>query len=304
MMSNGLMAIHTGLLLRLRNEAQLAAVIGHEAGHYLRRHQLQRHRRKKTVTAVSAFASLGIAIAGARTGVDVSRDIQNLQFQLQSLYFSYERNDEAESDAFGVKLLEAAGYAPGEASEIWDSVIRESESSAKARGRRYRANRLSYTDTHPTSASRSKDLKSSAAEINRASVDYRTGADSYKAAMVDHLPEFLEEQVKLNDPGAALYLIGELKKNGTSAFLEFQEAEVLRQRGEPGDELLALAGYQKAVISADVPAEAVRGLGNSLLRLGRRQEAVAPLKEYISRSASAADKEYVEATLQQLEAAP
>jgi len=304
MYPNGLMAIHTGLLLRLRNEAQLAATLGHEAGHYLRRHQLQGHRRFKTISAVQAFTSLGVAIAGARTGVDVSRDIQDLQFRLAALYFAYQRGDEEESDAFGLKLLEANGYAPAEASGVWDSVILEEKNSAKARGRRFRGNVLSYTDTHPTSASRSKNLKLSAGEVTRSGVDYRVGDDSYRSALAKHLPGFLEEQVKLNDPGAALYLIGEIKKAGSSGFLEFQEAEVLRQRGNPGDELLALAGYQKAVLFEDVPAEAFRGLGNSLLRLGRQRESVAPLKEYMRRSPDAADREYVEATLHQLEGAP
>lgn len=42
MAPNGAIQIWTGLLLRVQNEAQLAAIIGHELGHYLRRHSLQR----------------------------------------------------------------------------------------------------------------------------------------------------------------------------------------------------------------------------------------------------------------------
>ena len=41
MAPNGSMRVWTGLLLRSRNEAQLAFVLGHELGHYLRRHSLQ-----------------------------------------------------------------------------------------------------------------------------------------------------------------------------------------------------------------------------------------------------------------------
>src|SRR5277367_4511301 len=50
MAPNGMLLVHTGLLARVRNEAQLAAVLGHESGHYLRRHTLQNWRRLKSHT--------------------------------------------------------------------------------------------------------------------------------------------------------------------------------------------------------------------------------------------------------------
>src|SRR3989339_664331 len=42
MSPNGTMVIYSGFLLRAKNEAQLAAVVGHEISHYLRRHSAQR----------------------------------------------------------------------------------------------------------------------------------------------------------------------------------------------------------------------------------------------------------------------
>ena len=44
MLPSGMMIVNTGLLARVRNEAQLAAVLGHEAGHYFRKHSLDLHR--------------------------------------------------------------------------------------------------------------------------------------------------------------------------------------------------------------------------------------------------------------------
>ena len=41
MAPNGMMVLWSGLLLRSRNEAQLATVIGHEIGHYLRKHSVK-----------------------------------------------------------------------------------------------------------------------------------------------------------------------------------------------------------------------------------------------------------------------
>ena len=45
MTPNGMLLVYSGLLVRLENEAQLAAVLGHEVGHYVKRHTLEQWRR-------------------------------------------------------------------------------------------------------------------------------------------------------------------------------------------------------------------------------------------------------------------
>src|SRR5690606_37144173 len=50
MAPSGVMIVNTGFLARVRNEGQLAAVLGHEAGHYLRRHTLQSWRSIRTMS--------------------------------------------------------------------------------------------------------------------------------------------------------------------------------------------------------------------------------------------------------------
>src|SRR6185436_15359250 len=66
MAPNGMMQVWSGLLLRTSNEAQLAAVLGHEIGHYMARHTLERLRDVKQRAAFGQF--LGIAFAAARIG--------------------------------------------------------------------------------------------------------------------------------------------------------------------------------------------------------------------------------------------
>ncbi len=43
------MVVWTGALLRLRDEAELAAVLGHEFGHFEMRHGLKTFRRARTI---------------------------------------------------------------------------------------------------------------------------------------------------------------------------------------------------------------------------------------------------------------
>ena len=62
MAPNGMLQVWTGLLLRMDNEAQLAAVLGHEIGHYVERHSVERLRDTKTSAAFGTF----LGLAGGR----------------------------------------------------------------------------------------------------------------------------------------------------------------------------------------------------------------------------------------------
>ena len=65
MAPNGMMQVWSGCLLRCQSEAQIAAVIGHEIGHYLRRHGVDRFRDAQQKAAFSALLGLGLSVAGA-----------------------------------------------------------------------------------------------------------------------------------------------------------------------------------------------------------------------------------------------
>jgi predicted Zn-dependent protease len=66
---NGVLYIHTGLLARVENEAQLASVLGHEMTHVINRDAIRQHRSTRTkviaANALAIAASIGIsAVAG------------------------------------------------------------------------------------------------------------------------------------------------------------------------------------------------------------------------------------------------
>lgn len=63
MAPNGMLIIHSGLLLRVRNEAELAAVLGHEFAHFELRHSLAQFKRARTAGDIAAW--VGVAAAGA-----------------------------------------------------------------------------------------------------------------------------------------------------------------------------------------------------------------------------------------------
>src|SRR5947209_17855954 len=72
-MPSGRINIHTGLLSRLDNDAQLAMIVGHEMTHVTNRHALSftRDAQNKQIlfTVLAIAASIGVAVAaGARAG--------------------------------------------------------------------------------------------------------------------------------------------------------------------------------------------------------------------------------------------
>src|SRR5690348_6889417 len=65
MFPSGFAVVFSGLLLRMRNEAQLAGVIAHESGHFLRRHMVRQWRDMKRKTDLFAIGAMGAGLGGA-----------------------------------------------------------------------------------------------------------------------------------------------------------------------------------------------------------------------------------------------
>jgi hypothetical protein len=103
----------------------------------------------------------------------------------------------------------------------------------------------------------------------------------------------LDDQVKLNDPGASQYVIETLAADGWNGLLRFYEGEVWRLRNRPGDEHRAAQSYSIAVAYPDAPPEAWRWHGLSLIKEGRQGEGKAALARYLSMKPSAADAPFI-----------
>lgn len=301
MAPNGMMIVHSGLLARARNEAQLAAVLGHECGHYLRSHSIRNWRDARSKSAVAAFVGVG---AGVATGATNSNwfDLANaISSGLLLSIFRFSREMESEADSYGIKLLREAGYAPAAASQVWLQLIEERKASAAARQKRYKDNAVSAFSTHPPSSERMFALKAVAMEMEGriAGLGQETRGEQYRAATAPLRQSLLEEQVKLNDPGASLYLVNGLAQDGWDGVLRYSEGEVYRLRGEEGDAQRAAEAYASAVTFEDAPPEAHRAHGYALLKSGRKGDAQAVLEHYLRLKPDAPDAAMVRFTIGQ-----
>src|SRR5210317_2270258 len=118
----GKIAINRGLLTELESEAELAAVLGHEAVHAAARHSAQQQSR----AMIMQVGVLGTAIAASDS------DYGNLvaggaSVLAQMGLAKYGRGAELESDRYGMQYMSKAGYDPQGAVELQQTFVRLSE---------------------------------------------------------------------------------------------------------------------------------------------------------------------------------
>jgi len=291
MFPTGFAVVFSGLLLRMRNEAQLAGVIAHESGHFLRSHMIRSWRDQRRKTDIFSIGAMLAGIGGAGAGVYLGDYVQLAQLGTILSLFQYSRAMEAEADAMGAKLIAETGYPPIEMANIWQQLIGEEEASARYRGKRRR--RGSLFDTHPSEGSRMVDLRADAAEITVPGKAYDNKRGRYLATIGPIRSMLLDDQVKLNDPGASQYLIETLAQDGWDGLLRFYDGEVWRLRNRPGDETRAEQSYAAAVAYPDAPADAWRWHGISLLKQGRAVEAKGAFERYLKMKPDAPDAAWV-----------
>ncbi|MEZ4911876.1 MAG: M48 family metallopeptidase [Saprospiraceae bacterium] len=99
----GQVFITEALLGRLQNEDQLAGVIGHEIGHVIHRHGAERIAKMELTEGLTGAA---VIAAGDYQSAQFAQMVGNL------VNMKYGRDQELESDDFGVRLMIEAGYDP------------------------------------------------------------------------------------------------------------------------------------------------------------------------------------------------
>lgn len=122
----GQVFITVGLLSRLKNEAQLAGVLGHEIGHVIHRHGAQ-HMAKGQLGQILVTA-VGVASSDGEKSGRTNQAIAGMVNSMVQL--KYGREDETQSDQFGLEAMSAAGFDPSQMLGVMKVL---SEVSSKSR---------------------------------------------------------------------------------------------------------------------------------------------------------------------------
>ncbi|NOZ25062.1 MAG: M48 family metalloprotease [Nitrospirae bacterium] len=151
----GYVAITRGLLAELDNEAQFAAVMGHEVGHVMARHTAKR-------ITLGTLQQLGLVVGGValagKEGSDLLLGLGMIGSSL--LLLKYSREQELQADRLGVKYMAALGYDPYEAIKAHDRLKAAVDGYLKRLGRKAGGDDLLSTilSTHPREEVRKEEM--------------------------------------------------------------------------------------------------------------------------------------------------
>jgi predicted Zn-dependent protease len=289
MAPNGMLQLWSGLLLRMANEAQLAAIIGHEIGHYLARHSLDQLRDAKSRSAFGQFLGIFLGAAGAG-GAAVGL---LGQLALIAGMFAYSRENELQADEIGLELMSRAGYAPQEAPRIWQQLVDEYKGDPENEAT---AGSILFA-THPAPADRLEKLASLAQKMP---TDGHVGKAAFVEAIHPIRRDLLQDELKRRRPGETLVLldrlIGDEPGNGE---LLFFRGEAFRLRNASGDPEKSLAAYQSASETQSPPAELFRSMGLLQRKIGQPEAARQSFRIYLQRKPNAEDAELIRVYLEE-----
>jgi predicted Zn-dependent protease len=139
----GKIAVYTGLFKYLKNDSELAAVVGHEVAHAVARHAGER----MTHAQVQAVGQQVLA-ASVKSNPDRWMLVYGLATQT-GVILPYSREHEYEADYLGLLYMAKAGYHPRGALNFWERFSELSSTGPIGE----------YFSTHPMSSKRMEKMQ-------------------------------------------------------------------------------------------------------------------------------------------------
>ena len=158
----GKVAVYSGIMDSMANEAELAFVVGHEIGHAIARHGGERMSR----TILQTLGAVLVSVAFDNETIDA---IYGTGTEI-GIMLPYSRSNESEADMIGLILMARAGYDPSASYTFWKRFTNNAEGSSKLE---------SILSTHPCDSDRIKAMEENEPaardEYNRAPTKYGFG---------------------------------------------------------------------------------------------------------------------------------
>lgn len=144
----GFISVTRGLLLKMDDEDQLAAVIGHEIAHATARHYAQQKTQSVFTGLLLTAGSIYLKSEGVQN-VGLYQDLGRIG--AQAMLASYSRSQEAQADRLGLRYMAKAGYDPNGMVELQQILLRQRKREPGALKQIFAS--------HPLSESRIKKAK-------------------------------------------------------------------------------------------------------------------------------------------------
>ncbi len=283
MTATGMMQIWTGLLVRTTSTDELAAVLGHEIAHYTRLHTLERFRSIQAKSAAGSIFDLGLILA---TGYSVPVG----QLVAVMSVMAYSRDQEAEADILGAKLMADAGMDPHAAYRVWNLLVEEEKAAAVKRKKPG-----VFSKTHPDTEDRAEELEKWVTEKYGPADPDAANSDRHVAVLNNHYLFLMEDQLDTNRFGRTEDMLRRHESIGIEeGLVHYFHGEMYRQRDKAGDRELAMDAYMKSVALGSPPPEAYKNLGYLCLKADDITQARTYFTKYLESKPDASDRAMIE----------
>ncbi len=264
---NGSIYFNIGLLARIENEAQLAAVLAHEAAHFIERHSF---RQRVSAKNLSAFAVSGIPFSSLAAISSIS---------------GFSRDLEREADQKGYVRLVKSGYNPHDAHKVFQTLANE----VKALG----TEEPYFFSSHPKLVERIETFKELTAKHKSGG---RLGTEEYNRVMQPIRLEVLRKDVG-QDRYKSVILV--MEDNNLRRYYPasgyYYLGEAYLRRDQKNDAQLAMQAFQTAEKLSPTFAPTYKRLGMHHMKTGNKGQALQYFNKYLSLASSdAQDRSYVQ----------
>ena len=190
--------IHSGLILKMQNAAELQAVIGHELAHIANGHITRRLTNQRVASSVAKFGLLMALAVGAGSGsADAAAGIAiGSASSAQRVFFGHTRAEESSADQSALRYMALKGIDPNAMADVLDYFRGQEVLSA--------ARQDPYVRSHPLTRDRIRAVKGyAAAYAGRAKdnpvADYWFARAKGKLGAFLQAPSFTLRKVGKND---------------------------------------------------------------------------------------------------------
>jgi len=285
---NGMVFVHTGIVARMENEAQLAALLAHEMTHTTYRHALSSFRDIKNKTA--ALSTMSVVLMGFG-GIGTLASALGTIGTLASVS-GYSRQLETEADIEGLKLVVQAGYDPEEAKCIFTLLKKEVEEE--------KIREPFFFGSHPRLQERIDNYD---ALLNGEYKDRKGGVKNEEIFITMTYQLVLDNAVldlragRFSSAERAAQKILKTKPDDKKAY--YLLGETARQRGQQDDTVKAISSFEKAIALDSSYPDPYKSLGLVRLKMGEKPEAKKLFESYLALQKDAPDRAYVEAYIRE-----
>lgn len=273
---NGALFIHTGLLARLENEAQIATILAHEMAHVEQRHALRRYRQtKSSLTLLNVLTVTGGNYGAILGGIGAIAAVQG-----------YSRDLERDADEKGFLRLRTAGYDLHSTTQVFELLQFETKRSSRKEP--------FFFGSHPRTAERQVSFGNLLVEYGVPAEPGILGETTYRPhrAAVQRLD--IEAGIRVGDFEGAGQLLDSLEAyDPHHAATAYLRAEWYRKDNQSPAPDLAIEHYRRAVTLDPTFAPAWKGLGLTLGATQATADAVFALRRYLELEPVSPDQSHI-----------